>query len=347
MPVEVEKRVEVVVTPTPMPVPPPGPRIYKLGIFEEPLTRNYWNYFGGPGASVWTGYVLNPVTTSLYGYSDQRFDWVPIVADGFPSPLIQETVDGKVLWTSRVKLRKGLKWSDGVEITAHDFAFVVDTVQRLQLGGNYASAIDEAFVDHVEALDSHTAKVFFKGSDQDGNAQTPGLSKWQFGLALAPILPKHYWEPIVESAVASSDDVAERREALFAHVPEGQPTGGGYVFDKWEPGAFFEHERDTGWFNTGTRVIEYENGAYRETNAALGYDVTFYGEATGPTALEFEVGPHADSEIFRKGFHDRVRDTPDLSVLSNTSNGFRYLGFKRAQAPNGHQTVPAGGSHGD
>ena len=42
----------------------------------------------------WTGYVLAGYAPQLYGYSDQRFDWVPVVASDFPTDLKKETIDG-------------------------------------------------------------------------------------------------------------------------------------------------------------------------------------------------------------------------------------------------------------
>ena len=100
VPVEVEKVVEVerIVQATPTAAAPEaataptatGPAIYKMGLFEDPISRNMWNYLGGPAGSVWTGYVISGYATHLYGYSAQRFDWVPVVADGFPTPLAKE-----------------------------------------------------------------------------------------------------------------------------------------------------------------------------------------------------------------------------------------------------------------
>ena len=63
--------------PTAKPTTAAGPAIYQMGIFAEPISRNYWNFYGGPAGSVWTGYVLAGYAPQLYGYSDQRFDWVP------------------------------------------------------------------------------------------------------------------------------------------------------------------------------------------------------------------------------------------------------------------------------
>ena len=360
--VEVEKKVMVIVTATPESVAVnKGPVIYKLGIFQEPETRNFWNFYGGPGDSVWTGYVLDGVSTSLYTYSEQRFDWVPLLADGFPSPLAQETVGGKTYWTSEIKLKKGAEWSDGVEITADDFVFVVETAMELELGSNFFDNIDPEFLDHVQALDSHTVKVFFRATDGEGNPQTPGLSVWQFGLAFTPILPMHYWEPVVASAKASGSDIETQQQSLFAYIPgTDEPTAGGLISKRWEPGAFIENEKAPNWFRTGIWVKEYENGAYREFHPDNGYDVTYYGEATGRKTLEFEIGPHYDSEIFniyedqdtallalakgdidylfnplglRKGLEKIVNAAPDLELITNPASNIRYLGFNVRKAP--------------
>ena len=70
--VQVEKIVEVerVVQATPdpqaadsTPAAPTGPAIYKMGLFEDPISRNVWNYLGGPAGSVWTGYVIGGYAT--------------------------------------------------------------------------------------------------------------------------------------------------------------------------------------------------------------------------------------------------------------------------------------------
>ena len=118
VPVEVEKVVEVerIVQATPTAAAPEaaetpaatGPAIYKMGLFEDPISRNMWNYLGGPAGSVWTGYVISGYATQLYGYSAQRFDWVPVAADGFPTPLAKETIDGTEFWTTEVSLKQGV-----------------------------------------------------------------------------------------------------------------------------------------------------------------------------------------------------------------------------------------------
>jgi ABC-type transport system substrate-binding protein len=363
VPVEkiVEKIVEVVkeAPPTPEPETTMGPPIYQMGIFEEPISRNFWNYYGGPAGSVWTGYVLNGHSGSMYGYSDQRFDWVPGLAADFPTDLAKETVSDGEFWTAEVPLRTGVMWSDGHELDTGDFVFTVNTVFDLQLSSNWAAVVDKAFLERVEAIDSHTLKVYFKTTDAEGNPQTPGLSVWQFGLGFMPVMAEHYWAPIVEE-VKGAGETEQQQEALFAHVPDGEPTLGGFTFSKWEPGAFFENDTDPGYYSMGTVVTNYANGAYSESNDRTGYSAAYFGEATGDKVLEYTVGPHVESEIFsiygnqdaailaltkgdidyvfnplglEKGFLDRVRNTPDLQIAANANNGVRYMGFNVRKPP--------------
>ena len=169
---------------------------YTMGIFEAPSTRNYFNFFGGTGGDVWTGYTLDGVATTLYDYSHQRFDWVPVLADGFPSPLIKESVEGSQYWTSEVKLKENAYWSDGEQITADDFVFVVETALEMELGNNFYSVVDPDFLSHVKALSPHKIKVYFYAEDPDGEPMKPGMSIWQFGLGFTPILAKHSWQPV-------------------------------------------------------------------------------------------------------------------------------------------------------
>ncbi|MCH7800366.1 MAG: ABC transporter substrate-binding protein, partial [Chloroflexi bacterium] len=228
-----------------------------------------------------------------------------------------------------------------------------------ELSGNWGSVVDFNHVARVEALDSYKLKVFFKTADADGEPLTPGLAVWQFGLGFMPILPKHYWEPIVAEAMQAGES-EQQIEALFAVVPDNEPTSGGFVFSRWEPGAFYENAAATNYFRDGATVIEYDDGSYQEVNAKFGPTVTYYGEATGQKILEYEVGPHAEAEIFsiygnqdsailalangdidyvfnplglNKGFEERVNSTPDLDIIYNASNGVRYLGFNVRKAP--------------
>ena len=355
--VPVEKVVvkEVLVEVTPQPAAPSapdassGPKVYQLGIFEDLTTTNYWSYLG-PNTTIWNSYVLGGAKPGLYGLSDQRFDYIPSVAKDFSTPLKEETVGGETFWTTEVPFKKGVKWSDGNDVTAGDFVFTAHTVRDLELSGNWSSTVDPNFFDHAEALDPYRLKIYFK--------EKPGLARWQFGLAFMPMLSEAYWEPIVEEA-KKAGNIVEQQRALYGHVPENEPSAGGFLFKKWERGAFAEKVNNPDYYFTGSTVTEYSNGAYAEAKTGA-YDFSAYGDPTGDKMLEYTVGPFADSTIYsiygdqqaavlalkkgdidfmlnplglQRGLQKQLEGQPGLAPVENPSNGFRYLGFNFRKAP--------------
>ena len=140
VPVDVVRTVvvteQVVVTPTPPPAPAPTPvppaqaKVWRIGMPEDITTTNIWSILG-PDSTAYNYYALLNRYPSLYALSDQRFDWIPVLADGFPTEMIEE---GDFI-TSTVKLHDGAQWSDGTPITADDVVFTVQTAIELELPG--------------------------------------------------------------------------------------------------------------------------------------------------------------------------------------------------------------------
>ena len=323
--------------------------VYQLGISADLTTTNYWAYLG-PDGTIWNLYVLGGGKPALYSYSAQRFDWVPSLAADFPTALAEETVGGQTLWSTEVALKQGVKWSDGNDVTAEDFAFTAHTAAGLELSGNWPSIVDPEFFDHAEALDTYRLKIYFK--------QKPGLARWQFGMAFMPILSKAYWEPVVAEA-QQAGEIIEQQKVLYAHVPENEPTAGGFGFSKWERGAFAEKERHPGYYFTDSVVTQYDNGAYAEAKPGA-YEFEAYGDAGGEKSLEYTVGPFADSAIYSiygsqdatvlalkkgdidfmlnplglsRGLQEQLEGEDGLTVIENPSDGMRYLGFNFRKQP--------------
>ncbi len=356
---------EVVVTPTPGPTDDTaGPvaaatpvpqetaqveQIYQLGITSDLTTTNYWAYLG-PDGTIWNQYVLSGTKPTLFAYSDQRFDWVPSLAADFPSPLVEEMAGDRTLWSTEVNLKQGVKWSDGNDVTADDFVFTAHTATGLELTGNWPSIVDPEFFDHAEAMDPYTLKIYFK--------EKPGLARWQFGLAFMPIFSKAYWEPVVAEAMQVGD-ITEQQRALYAHVPDGEPSAGGFIFDRWEQGAFAEKDRYDGYYFTGSVVTQYANGSYAESKPGV-YEFSAYGAPSGDKTLEYTVGPNAESVIYSiygsqdatvlalkkgdihfmlnplglsKGLQEQLQGEEGLTTIENPDSGARYLGFNFRRPP--------------
>ena len=323
--------------------------VYQVGISADLTTTNYWAYLG-PDGSIWNLYVLSGSKPALYTYSAQRFDWVPSLAADFPTALVAEQVAGETLWTTEVPLRQGVQWSDGSDVTAEDFVFTAHTASEMQLSGNWPSIVDPEYFDHAEALNPYRLKIFFK--------QKPGLARWQFGLAFMSIFPKAYWEPVVAEA-RQAGEIVDQQKALYAHVPDNEPTAGGFGFDKWEPGAFAQKTRNSGYYFADSVVTQYASGAYAEAKPGA-YEFSAYGETGGGKSLEYTVGPFAESAIYSiygsqdatvlalkkgdidfmlnplglsRGLQEQLQGEDGLSVIENPSTGVRYLGFNFRKPP--------------
>ena len=333
--------------------PAQEPQIYQLAIISDLTTTNYWALLG-PDGTVWNQYALGGTKPTLYGYSDQRFDWVPSLAADFPSPLQEESVGGQTMWTTQVELKQGVMWSDGNEVTAEDFAFTAGTATELELTGNWPSIVDTEFYDHSEAIDPYTLKIYFK--------KKPGLARWQFGLAFMPIFSKAYWEPVVAEA-KQAGDLTEQQKVLYAHVADGEPSAGGFIFDKWESGAYAEKDKNEDFYFAGSTVTQYENGAIMDAKPGV-YEFSAYGTPEGEKTLEYTVGPFAASVIYSiygsqdaavlalkkgdvdfmlnplglsKGLQEQLDGEEGLTTIENADAGVRYLGFNFRKAPMDNQ----------
>ena len=323
--------------------------VYLIGIAEDLTTTNYWAYLG-PDGTIWNSYVLGGSKPTLYGYSAQRYDWVPSLAADFPSPLAEESVGGETFWTTQMELKQGVMWSDGNEVTAEDFAFTAHTANEMKLTGNWPSIVDPEYFDHAEVVDPYNLKIYFK--------KKPGLARWQFGLAFMPVFSMAYWEPVVNDA-RQAGDLTEQQKALFAHVPDGEPSAGGFLFDKWERGAFAEKVANADYYFTGARVAQYDNGAYAASKEGA-YDFRAFGEPSGEPVLEYVEGPYSQGTIYSiygsqdaavlalkkgdidfmlnplglsKGLQEQLIGAEGLTTLENTSDGMRYLGFNFRKEP--------------
>ena len=329
--------------------PPQEERIYQLGITADLTTTNYWSYLG-PDGTTWNGYVLSGTKPTLYSYSDQRFDWIPSLASDFPSPLKEEPVGEEALWSTEVDLKRGVKWSDGNDVTAEDFVFTAHTATELELTGNWPAIVDPEFFDHAEAVDPYKLRIYFK--------KKPGLARWQFGLAFMPILSKSYWEPLVAEA-KKAEGTTEQQKLLYAHVPQNEPSAGGFLFDRWEQGAYAEKDRNDDFYFRDSVVTQYANGAYSESKPGV-YEYSAYGDPGEQKSLEYTVGPHVNSAIYSiygsqdatvlalkkgdidfmlnplglsKGLQEQLQGQEGLTTIENPSSGVRYLGFNFRRPP--------------
>lgn len=327
-------------------------RTYTVGIFEDPTTLNVFAQLG-PDATAWNYYVvLYPMYGTLYGLAAPRWDFVPAAAADYPSEFQQEVgPDGQTYLTSIVKLRGGLRWQDGTPFTADDVEWTYNTILALdpnKLGGNWPNNFRPEYLARVEKLNDYAVKFWLK--------QKPGIAVWQYGLLQAVLLQKSKWQPIVEQAKTAEDPI----KALFAAQVEPESLGG-WTFRRWEKGAFFENQANPYNSDKDSVTEFYPNGGVRLVSPRTAFEWQSSEPAPqGQPELRYVSGPYFDSTVYRiyqnqnaailalirgevdfvlnplglqRGFQDQLRRAPNVAMVENSPNGFRYIAFNLRRTP--------------
>jgi ABC-type transport system substrate-binding protein len=332
-----------------------GESVYRIGVFSDITTLNFFAA-NGPDNTVWNSYMLPPRLT-MYGLTEVYFNLTPFIAAvPQPDPLVEE---GE-FWVTSIPIRQDITWSDGEPLTAADVAFSANAPLQLGLiSGNWSQWVDGNFLDHVEAVDDYTVKYYYH--------TRPGMARHEFGTLQAPILAEHFWAPAVEQALApitalgdspAEEDLAaaqaEAHDILFAFVPDGEPFAGAYQLERWEPGAFLDESAKADYFQQGFSYQQYPDGAYQDSDGLV------LGSPSGDPAMSTETGPFAGAVVYtiygsqdaailalrngeidfvlnslglQRGLADQIRGDPNLTVIENPTNGFRYLSFNNRRQP--------------
>lgn len=305
---------------------------YRLGIFQDTTTDNYWAYMD-PAGTVWNQYVLSPTKPALYQINAPGLEFDADLASSAEVPTGAAEGDG---WAIEVTLRDGATWSDGTPITANDIVFTYETVRDFALGGSWLDAFpiaseenpDAPALTAVEAVDDQTVKFVF-------NIQ-PGLAVWPHGVGLAPIMPAHVWADAVAEAATSEDPAA----ALYGAVGTGVDVSGGpMVFAERQEGAFARNTANADFYDTGREItsgdVTYTVGPYA-TEAIFslygGQDAAVLALAAGE--VDYLLNPLG----MQRGLLAQVEGNEDLTAVVNPTNGFRYLAFNMREEP---MSIPA------
>lgn len=293
---------------------------YTLGIFQDVTTDNQWNSIDTAGNTVWNSYFLTPMLAAPYATTQPGIEYAPQLADGPLEPTVQEGDS----WIGEFTLRDGLLWSDGEAITAEDFAFTWQTAVDFELLGPWEDYVDADIVTAVEAVDDLTVRVTF-------NAQ-PGLAQWGPGTGVTnmPLMPQHFWQPIVDEAAGEEDP----RTTLLAASGAEAPSAGATIFADRQEGAFASSTVNENYYDKGA---ELSSGGVTWTEGPYATDFNFplYGgqEAAVLALADGEVDLLLNPLGMQRGFQDQVQENPDLTAIVNPTNGYRFLAFNHSRAP--------------
>jgi peptide/nickel transport system substrate-binding protein len=197
------------------------------------------------------------------------------------------------------RLRRGVRFHDGRELTAKDVRFTYETIMNPR---NLSPRVpDFEPIKAVETPDPYTVRVTYKELFQ------PGFESWSMG-----ILPEHLLnrEALAAEARATGKDPAtfSVRDAAFNRRPVGS---GPFQFASWESDVSIRLVRNEGYWEGPPNFREY---FVRILPDALTSELAFYaGTADGYGAQAHQVA--------------RLQDDPRFHVNSILGLGYSYIGY--------------------
>ena len=223
-----------------------------------------------------------------------------------------------------VKIREGVKWSDGVAFTAHDVKFTIDMVKGNAPHLNRSTLWNDMISD-VEVRDDYNLTIKLHRPD-------PRFFQVQFGFGWenhTPIVPKHVWEG--EDPLTFSNFAPEKRWPLGT---------GAYRLSYSGPDAQYYDRRDDWWateigFHNAPKVerIEYISVANDDVAAQLYIDNRF---DAGPPLLKgtFEAARGFNEALRSWNFEGPVWGAPDgcnyVLILNNQKKHFNDVNVRWA-----------------
>ncbi len=200
-----------------------------VGFAQEPDSMN--GFYSSMAFAQWANDL---VQASLWDISD-TLEAVPVLVEAVPS--VENGGISEDYTTYTIKLKPGLKWSDGAPYTAEDLVFTYQMIQDKANNFLQGSSILDALVS-AEVVDETTFKLTFNGPKPfpEDMAGSPGLST---------ILPAHVFRPIYEA------------EGTIEFAPENQdPTvfSGPYVLKQWVRGESMTFEANPNYVGGAPKI---------------------------------------------------------------------------------------------
>ena len=151
-----------------------------------------------------------------------------------------------------VKIRQGIKWSDGVDLTAHDVAFTFNMIKNTPSGID-STAYLNSICESVEAVDDYTV-VFKMTQPFPRLTQVFGVTIWGNSYR---IVPEHIYSEI--------EDVTQFKD-------ENPVVAGPYTVKDFDPnGYWILYELRDDWMSSTLGVVGGAYYGYTEENAPAKY----------------------------------------------------------------------------
>jgi microcin C transport system substrate-binding protein len=131
------------------------------------------------------------------------------------------------------KLDPTARWSDGVPVTADDFAYTLDFMRSPYIVAPWYNDYYASEIDRVVVYDDHTLAVV-------GTKAQPDL---HLKLSIGPT-PRHFFDPLNENFIRGTN---------WSVVP----NTGAYQIDRFKKGRYVRFARKANWWGDGLRYFKH------------------------------------------------------------------------------------------
>jgi peptide/nickel transport system substrate-binding protein len=251
-----------------------------------------------------SGYQGMVYSGGLLRLDENTLEYIPNMAERY-------TISDDGL-TFTFYLRQGMLWSDGEEVTAHDFKYAYDMASNPDNAFPYLSQLE--FIQTYEAVDDYTLQMTIEEIYAPALGQISGL--------ITP-LPQHVWENL------DWDDPETNPEINSPSVVNGP-----YKLVEWERDQFVIFEANENYwykgrpnFDTyiieivGDTDIEYQRMLSGEADTGTILPENLEEAKAQPNLNVYEWWPAASSWSFI-GFNMRREGAPTMDI--NVRHGINY-----------------------
>jgi len=276
--------------------------------------KNFWTYTGITPLTEQKDLVLNfpDVVQAINPFyiSGAVDSWITeliwdrllrIGPDGLPQPWAAESFSWVDETTIDVTLRSGMKWHDGLPVTAEDvvFSFRAPAGDEVPMYKPFVTNIDD-----IEILDENTVRF---------HLAEPSAAFLTSTLAKVNLVPLHIWGPIL-------DDLANKPDENAEDIQEEVPIGSGpFKFSSWRRTQEVVLEANPDHF-AAPKIDRWILRIVPNTEASLGMlrsgEINFLSDYKGDPQVLLQTA-----------------ESNPIKVVSSADIGFNYIAFNNRRPP--------------
>lgn len=205
-------------------------------------------------------------------------------------------------------LRPGIRWHDGVPLSAEDVKFTYEAFSDPKNASPRAASYDP--IKSVEVLDELTARITYK------RLYAPAILDWTW-----PLVPKHLLDGAALQREMDRRQISKEARKTFTMRNsefERKPVGTGpYRFAEWLPDQYIHLTRNDDYWGAKS---QYTDLYFRSIPDALTMELEFQAGALD----WYDALPHQA---------ERYRKDPDYHLVLNSEGNYVYIAYNQRRPP--------------